>query len=120
VSMNREQKRAAQRAGQVNADGSPSTTRDRRAPAQRLKTERTKPTDFVREVRGELKKVSWPNRPEVKRYSTIVFIALVIFTAFVFALDFIFERMFHFITAPEAGALGAMVTTVAGAVPGLS
>lgn len=100
MAMNREQKRAAQRAGQVNADGSPVTVRDRRQPAQRLKSERTSPADFVREVRGELKKVSWPARPEVIRYSIIVLIALVLFTLFVFALDFVFEQLFRFITAP--------------------
>lgn len=100
MSMNREQKRAAQRAGQVNADGSPATVRDRKAPAQRLKTERTKPTDFVREVRAELRKVAWPTRDEVLRYSLIVFIALVVFTLFVFGLDYVFERLFHFVTSP--------------------
>ena len=114
--MNREQKRAAQRAGQVNADGSPATVKDRRAPAQRLKTERTKPTDFVREVRGELKKVSWPTRAEVLRYSLIVLIALVVFTAFVFGLDFLFERLFRFITDPDTGALGATLTAAGSAV----
>ncbi len=55
MAMNREQKRAMQRAGQVNADGSQTTTRDRKAPAQRLKSERTRPVEFVREVRAELK-----------------------------------------------------------------
>ena len=101
MSMNREQKRAAQRAGQVNADGSPATVRDRKAPAQRLKTERTKPVDFLREVRAELRKVAWPTRDEVLRYSLIVFIALVVFTLFVFGLDYVFERLFRFIIAPD-------------------
>lgn len=114
MAMNREQKRAAQRAGQVNADGSPVTVKDRRAPAQRLKTERTKPADFVREVRGELRKVSWPTRDEVLRYSVIVLIALVVFTVFVFGLDFLFERLFRFITAPDVGALGAVIGSAAG------
>jgi preprotein translocase SecE subunit len=75
--MNREQKRAAQKAGQVNADGSQTTVKDRRAPAKSLKAERTTPVEFIREVRAELKKVSWPTRPEVIRYSVIVFVALV-------------------------------------------
>ena len=43
--------------------------------------------EFVREVRAELKKVSWPTQPEVIRYSTIVLVALVVFTAFVFVVD---------------------------------
>lgn len=117
MAMNREQKRAAQRAGQVNADGSPATVRDRRAPAQRLKTERTKPADFLREVRGELRKVAWPTRDEVLRYSLIVLVALVIFTSLVFGLDYLFERFFHFVTAPDAGALGAGAATMGGAGP---
>lgn len=105
--MNREQKRAAQKAGQLNPDGSQVTTRDRRAPAQRLKSERTKPLEFLREVRGELKKVSWPTRDEVQRYSMIVLIALVIFTTFVFGVDYGFEWLFRQIINPgSSGALG--------------
>lgn len=95
MAMNREQKRAAQKAGQLNADGSQVATRDRRAPAQRLKTERTKPGEFVREVRAELKKVSWPTKQEVIRYSTIVLVALVVFTVFVFAIDYAFGELFR-------------------------
>lgn len=118
MAMNREQKRAAQRAGQVNADGSPATVRDRRQPAQRLKSERTKPRDFVREVRGELKKVSWPTRDEVVRYSMIVLVALIVFTSFVFAMDYLFERVFHFINARDAGAMGATLETAVRAATG--
>ncbi|MHB1139789.1 MAG: preprotein translocase subunit SecE [Microthrixaceae bacterium] len=114
--MNREQKRAAQKAGQVNADGSQVSVRDRRAPAQRLKSERTKPLQFVREVRAELKKVSWPTREEVLRYSIIVLVALVVFTGFVFGIDFLFERLFHFITTP--GGEGALGATLGGFPPG--
>jgi len=113
VSMNREQKRAAQKAGTANADGSQVSVRDRRAPAQRLKSERTKPLQFVREVRAELKKVSWPTREEVLRYSIIVLIALVVFTGFVFGIDFLFERLFHFITTPGTeGSLGSLTQAV--------
>ena len=109
MAMNREQKRAAQKAGQVDADGSQTTVRDRRAPAKSRKTERTKPGEFVREVRSELKKVSWPTRPEVIRYSVIVFVALVIFTAFVFGIDYVFEFFFRLVTDP--GADSALAAT---------
>lgn len=116
MAMNREQKRAAQRAGQLNQDGSPATTRDRRAPAQRLKSERTRPSEFVREVRAELKKVSWPTRPEVIRYSTIVLIALVLFTGFVFAIDYAFGELFRLLLDPGSteGSLGAAARLSAG------
>ena len=69
MSMNREQKRAAQKGGQVNPDGSQTAVRDRKAPTQHLKSERTKPMQFIREVRAELKKVAWPTRDEVRRPS---------------------------------------------------
>lgn len=109
--MNREQKRAAQKSGDVNADGSPVSVRDRRAPAaQRLTSERTKPKQFIREVRSELKKVNWPTRDVVIRYSIIVAVSLVVFTLFVFGIDFVFERFFHFIIAPasQEGSLSAL------------
>jgi preprotein translocase subunit SecE len=89
VSMNREQKRAAQKAGQVNADGS-QATRERRSPSQSLKTERTKPAEFVREVRAELRKVAWPTRKEVINYSIIVLIAIALLTAIIAGLDYVF------------------------------
>ena len=118
MSMNREQKRAAQKGGQVNPDGSQTAVRDRKAPTQHLKSERTKPMQFLREVRAELKKVAWPTRDEVRRYSIIVLAALIVFTAFVFGIDFLFERMFRFITDPAAeGALAATVSQVSALAP---
>ena len=118
MSMNRVQKRAAQKGGQVNPDGSQTAVRDRKAPTQHLKSERTKPMQFIREVRAELKKVAWPTRDEVRRYSIIVLAALIVFTAFVFGIDFLFERMFRFITDPAAeGALAATVSQVSALVP---
>jgi preprotein translocase subunit SecE len=114
MAMNREQKRAMQRAGQVNADGSQATAQNRRAPAQRLKTERTRPGEFVREVRAELKKVSWPTRPEVIRYSMIVLVALVVFTGFVFVIDYAFGEFFRALLDTgnsSTGAAGAAFLT---------
>lgn len=108
MAMNREQKRAMQRAGQLNADGSQVTSRDRKAPAQRLRTERTKPAEFVREVRGELRKVSWPTRDEVIRYSTIVLVALVVFTGLVFAVDLLFGELFRLLLDTGTGDSGAL------------
>lgn len=101
MSMNREQKRAARKAGTVNEDGSPVSARERRAPAQqRLTQERTKPRQFIREVRGEMKKVSWPTREVVVRYSIIVLVSLIVFTLFVFGADWVFEKFFFFIINP--------------------
>ena len=87
MSMNREQKRQLQRMGAVNEQGVP--IRDKtRTPLS--KTERTNPLQFYREVVAELRKVAWPTRDEVRNYSIIVLIAVVLVTALVAGLDWVF------------------------------
>jgi preprotein translocase subunit SecE len=91
MAMNRETKRMLQRQGQLGADGAPARTKTRpAAPAPRQKAERTGPRTFLKEVRGELRKVAWPSRPEVVNYSIIVLVAVVILTAYVAGLDWLF------------------------------
>ena len=90
MAMNREQKRAAQRQGLAGPDGAPITTRERPRPQQRLKEERVSPRQFISEVTSELKKTSWPTRQETIRLAIIVFIAIVVLTAFIFGLDLLF------------------------------
>src|SRR5690606_23586455 len=69
MAMNREQKRMLQRQGELGPDGEQARpTREaqqRRAQQARAPRERTSPRQFVREVRGELRKVAWPTREEV-------------------------------------------------------
>ena len=92
MAMNRETKRMLQRQGQLGADGeSPTRAPEdrRRAAAQRAPRERIGPAQFVREVRGELRKVAWPTRDEVARYSFIVLFTLIVLTAFIFGLDWV-------------------------------
>ena len=55
MSMNREQKRMMQRQGEVDADGEP--IRQRRQQQNRPTEERAGFTQFIREVRAELRKV---------------------------------------------------------------
>ena len=63
----------------------------RAAPAPRPpKHERTSPTQFLHEVRGELRKVAWPTKSEVINYSIIVLIAVVLLTALIAGLDWFF------------------------------
>lgn len=97
MAMNREQKRAIQKAGQIDSEGSPVQTRERRAPQQRLAEERTRPRQFLREVNSELRKVSWPTREELIRYSIIVLVAIVFLTALISASDYVFLKFFNFL-----------------------
>ena len=87
MAMNREQKRMLQKQGALDAEGQPKASR-RPPPAARPKEQRTKPRQFVREVRAEMRKVNWPSRAETTNYSVIVFIALVILTAMIAGFDF--------------------------------
>jgi preprotein translocase subunit SecE len=110
--MNREQKRAMQRAGQLGADGAPVSTRERRPAQQVSKEDRTKPAQFIREVRSELKKVSWPTRAETIRYSIIVAIAIVVLGLFIFVVDLGFGQLTEFLfpTAKTTSASAAFAT----------
>ena len=87
--MNREQKRMLQRQGELGPDGqTPAPRRDQR-PAPRPQHERTKPAEFAREVRGDLRKVAWPTREEVVRFSIIVLVTVVLLTLFVTGVDWL-------------------------------
>ena len=94
MAMNRQQKRMLQRQGQLGADGEP-TARKRQAPAppRPTKEARTTPAQFLREVRGELRKVAWPSRGEVVNYSIIVLVAIVLLTSYIAALDYGFGEV---------------------------
>ncbi len=87
MALNREQKRMLQKQGELGPDGEP--VRTRRAPQRR---ERTGPTQFAKEVRSELRKVAWPTRSETINYSIIVLITLVVFTLFIFGVDWVFSE----------------------------
>ena len=65
MAMNRETKRMLQRQGQLGADGAPARTKPQQRPAPRPVKERTSPRQYLREVRGELRKVAWPTKAEV-------------------------------------------------------
>jgi preprotein translocase subunit SecE len=84
--MNRQQKRHMQRMGAINEAGAPVRTQP--APrTQKPKEERTGPREFLREVRAELRKVAWPTREEVRNYSIVVLITVIIVTTLVALLD---------------------------------
>jgi preprotein translocase subunit SecE len=97
MAMNRETKRMLQRQGQLGADGAPTRTKPQPRPAPRPVKERTTPRQYLREVRGELRKVAWPTKEEVARYSVIVLITVVVLTTFIFLLDYAFAKGVFFL-----------------------
>ena len=91
MALNREQRRLLQRQGEIDEAGDPVRTR-RNPPAQPTKEDRTRPAEFVREVRGELRKVAWPTRQETIRYTIIVLTSIIFLTALIAGLDWIFSE----------------------------
>jgi preprotein translocase subunit SecE len=95
--MNREQKRMMQRQGQVGADGATSSRRTSPQDVQRRRGQRTKPRQFLREIREEMRQVAWPTRPEVINYTTIVLFVLIFMTLLIFGLGLGFSKFVTFL-----------------------
>ena len=89
MAMNREQKRMMRRQGELAPDGTPAPRRPDQRPTPRAQSDRATPAQFVREVRGELRKVAWPSREEIIRFSIIVLVTVVVLTAFVALVDYL-------------------------------
>ena len=84
--LNREQKRALKRMGALNDQGAP--VRTPRGPQSKSPNEpKVGLVGYLREVREEMRKVAWPTWPEVRKYSIVVLVTVVIFTAIVSGLD---------------------------------
>ena len=54
---------------------------------------------FLREVRVELKRVSWPSREQMVAFTSVTVITSAAVTLFVFGLDFIFKEGILFLLA---------------------
>jgi preprotein translocase subunit SecE len=86
--VNRQTKRAMKRQG-GETPGPSERRRPAPPPAHR---ERATAKEFVRDVRGELKKVSWPTKPEVLTSTIVVLMAVIFMTLIIFGLDNVFSR----------------------------
>ncbi len=64
-----------------------------RRPAPQEKGKRTRPRQFLKEVRQELKKVNWPTRHELFAYTLVVIVSVTVLTSFVFGLDYVFSKL---------------------------
>jgi len=52
---------------------------------------------YLRETRADLKKVTWPTRPEATKLTIIVLIVVAFMSALLGTLDYIFSRVMGFI-----------------------
>jgi len=51
------------------------------------------PRKFVRDVRGELRRVSWPGRDQLRQSTAVVLIIVLTLAAYVAVWDFLFGRL---------------------------
>jgi preprotein translocase subunit SecE len=86
--LNREQKRQMRRMGTLDEKGAPV-----RAPRTAGRSERVGPRQYLREVRDEMRKVAWPRKPEIIRYSIIVTVTMAVYTAYIGGLDYVFSLL---------------------------
>lgn len=84
--MEKQRRRQEQAAGELQQDALGAAGK-----------QRTPPRQFMREVRGELKRVAWPSRREVTSYSIVVLIAVSLVMLYVFALDQAFGQLVFWI-----------------------
>ncbi len=90
--MNRQMKRMMQKQGQLAPDGTPARKEAPRPAARAATKERVGAAEYFRQIRAELRKVAWPTRAEVVRYSIVVLFALVLLTGLIFGLDYAFGK----------------------------
>ncbi|MCL1809371.1 MAG: preprotein translocase subunit SecE [Clostridiales bacterium] len=60
----------------------------KKKPAQAAPKKRTSPSEYMRGVRTEMKKVVWPTRKELGSFTAVVVMACTFFAIFFGAVDF--------------------------------
>lgn len=88
--MNRQIKRETGRRQRREEAGTGDEYRSLSEPGQG--SDRTGPRQFLREVRGELRRVAWPSAREVRSYSLVVLVTVTLLTLYVALLDAAFGR----------------------------
>jgi preprotein translocase subunit SecE len=57
------------------------------------------PRKFVRDVQGELKRVNWPDRDQLRQSTAVVLIIVLTLTAYVYLWDLLFQGLARVIFA---------------------
>ena len=61
-------------------------------PAEKIKDWSSRTTQFYGDVRGELKKVTWPGRDEIMGTTVVVIVAVFFFGAYLGVIDYVLSR----------------------------
>jgi preprotein translocase subunit SecE len=55
------------------------------------------PRKFARDVRGELRRVTWPDRDQLRQSTAVVLIIVFVLAVYVAAVDFVFQNLVRLI-----------------------
>ena len=50
-------------------------------------------TSFLKDARGEMKKVTWPSKNDLYKTTVAVIVSSVMFGVYLFGVDFVFSRL---------------------------
>ena len=50
-------------------------------------------TSFLKDARGEMKKVTWPSKNDLYKTTVAVIVSSVVFGVYLFGVDFVFSRL---------------------------
>jgi preprotein translocase subunit SecE len=85
--LNREQKRQLRKMGALDEQGNPARASRPQAKSGKPDEDKVGPAQYLQEVRAEMRKVAWPGWEEVRKYSIVVLVTVVLFTLYVGGLD---------------------------------
>ena len=55
------------------------------------------PRRFAKDVRGELRRVTWPDRDQLRQSTAVVLIIVIVLAVYVAAVDFVFQNLVRLI-----------------------
>jgi preprotein translocase subunit SecE len=91
-----------QRQGTIGPEGEPvlptrEAAQQRQARLAAAQRNRTSASEFLHDVRLELRRVAWPTRAETVNYAVVVVICLAVLMALIFGLDTAFSKSMLFL-----------------------
>lgn len=66
-------------------------------------TTRTSAVDFLRDVREQVQKVTWPDREQLKSSTGVIVVFMLVIAALIFGLDTIIRLVLEFVTSLFTG-----------------
>ena len=91
MAMNREQRRLLKKQGEIDDEGNQVT--ERRQDRPQAKGERVGPLQYVGEVRSEMRRVTWPTRDELIKFTIVVIVTVLFLTGLIALLDYGFGEV---------------------------